>query len=49
MVQYYYLCEHCEYFFHCFDEEARKKIKNKNKDEDLYLRPKSCNDFYPEI
>ena len=47
MVQYYYLCEYCEFFFHCFDEETRKKIKNK--DEDLYLRPESCKDFYPEV
>lgn len=45
--QYYSMCSECEYFYHCFDEEEREKIKEG--DSSMYLRPESCTNFYPEV
>ena len=45
--QYYHLCSECEYLYHCFGREIGEKILNDDID-DMYLRPESCKDFYPE-
>lgn len=41
------LCKECEYLYHCFGRDVGERIQNDDV-ENMYLKPDSCNDFYPE-
>lgn len=45
---YYWLCEDCEYLYHCFGREVGERIENGEVD-DLDLAPGSCRHYYPEV
>lgn len=47
-MDYYIQCKECEYLYHCYGREVAEKIQNDDID-DMYLRPDSCRNYYPEI
>lgn len=49
MKDYYYdSCKDCTHLYHCYGRETGEKIEEGNT-EDMYQRPGSCRNYYPEI
>lgn len=47
--EYYSTCSECEYIHHCFGRDIATQIITNTPDNDMYLRPDKCSNFYPEI